>query len=363
MTTDQPDIRDIPEGKPSVNHSYFYMPPVWIGTTPTTIELNGPLINLAKIVCSRTLSVGIRIDAHRDGIFLFDFTGWPEGAPIAIPAHTRVGGRRLPENVLKAQKESDEHRYKDVSVMNAHLACMSTAMSTVQGHGLAVRQVITPSSYFTTHWDAGGRKVVGINPPNDPILAYVSVHYPLELYTQQGQRRATTIRTETVERSFDLLEEILTSETPDTLLMTNLVYLAATNYGEHDFPTALTFSWTVCEKLLRILWGRYIAEKTTAVDDAGKDIQVINKDRRKNLLQGRDYTASVVSETLALAGLLKHDIYLKLTDVRRTRNAWLHELTPITGQDANHSIQTAELFFKEITGIRLAVHLSYGSRL
>jgi hypothetical protein len=162
-----------------------------------------------------------------------------------------------------------------MSVMNAHLACMSTAMSTVQGHGVAVRQVITPSAYFTTRWQNGSRLVVGIDPPNDPILAYVSAHYRIEPDIQKKRTRMV-IRTETVEHSFNLLENILVSDLPDALLMTTLIYLAATNYGEHDFPTALTLSWTVCEKLLRVLWDRYIDEKSTVVDRDEKQIKVIN---------------------------------------------------------------------------------------
>jgi len=361
MASDQVYRREMAQQKPSVNHSYFYMPPAWIGTAPGDIELARPTINLVKIVCSRQLSMGIRIDAHRDGVFLFDFTGWPEGKPIGIPAHTIVGGQRLPEHVLKAHRDAEEHRYKCMSVMNAHLACMSTAMSTVQGHGVAVRQVITPSAYFTTHWENGGRLVVGIDPPNDPILAYVSAHYRIEPDIQKKRTRMV-IRADTVERSFDLLETILVSDMPDALLMTTLIYLAATNYAEHDFPTALTLSWTVCEKLLRILWDSYIEEKSTAVDKDNKEIKVINSER-KQMLQGRDFTASVVSEALALAGRLKHDTYVKLTKVRRTRNAWLHNLEPISGLAACESIQTAELFLKEISGVGLQIHLSYGSRL
>jgi hypothetical protein len=361
MATDQVYEREITELKPSVNHSYFYMPPAWIGEAPTAGELTGWQINLVKVVCSRTLSVGVRIDAHRDGVFLFDFTGWPEGCPLSIPAHTIIGGKRLPENVLNAQREAEEHRYKCMSLMNAHLACMSTAMSKVQGHGVAIRQVITPSSYFTTHWQGGGRRLVGIESHADPILAYVSANFGLD-HDIFKQRVRTTIRLDTVEHSFDLLERIVVSTVPDALLLTTLIYRAAINYGQHEFPTALTLSWTVCEKLLRILWDNYINDKTIAVDSEGKQTQVINKDRKK-ILQGRDFTASVIAETLALTGLLKHGTYLRLTTVRRRRNDWLHNLEPISGIMASDCIKTAELFFKEVSGIELAIHLSYSARL
>lgn len=348
------------EQKPSVNHSYFYMPPAWIGSTPGTLELRHPNSNLVKVVCSRQLPVGIRIDAHRDGVFTFDFTGWPEGRPITIPAYTEVGGQRLPEHILEARKLAEQHRYQCMSVMNAHLACLSTAMSRAQGLGVAVRQVITPSAYFTTHWQGNRRVLLGIE-PNDPVLAYVAAHFRLDPDIQ-GKRTRIVIQLDTVKHSFDLLDKILTSAVPDALLLTKLIYLAATNYYEHDFPTALTLSWTVCEKLLRIIWDSYIASSHAPIGAAGKPKERINKERKK-MLTGRDFTASVMSEVLELAGPLKHEIYRKLSEVRRRRNAWLHSMEPISGMIAREGIRAAELFFKEVSQIELDVHLSYSARL
>jgi len=352
----------MPERKPSVNHSYFYMPPAWIGEAPTDIELAGSPHNLVKVICSRQLSMGIRIDAHRDGVFLFDFTGWPDGRPVSIPAHTIVGGQRLPEPVLKARLEAEEHRYKSISVMNAHLACMSSALTRVQGLGVAIKQIITPSSYFTTHWENGCRWLVGIDSSSEPILAYVAANSRLDADIQKTRTRGILIRRETIDFSFDLLEKILVTSVPDTQLMTNLIYLAAINYSDHDFPTALTLSWTVCEKLLRILWNNYIENKAIEAGDHKNESKVISKERRK-ILQGRDFTASIISEALALAGLLEHEMYLALTKVRRQRNAWLHGLEPISGIAAVECIKTAQRFLKEVSGIELAVHLSYGARL
>jgi hypothetical protein len=171
------------------------------------------------------------------------------------------------------------------------------------------------------------------------------------------------IRLETVEYSFDVLENILTSPVADLLLMTKLLYVAAVNYAQHDFPTALTLAWTVCEKLLRIRWDAYIEEKSYA--SAGTDHQgmkVITSDRRKTLT-GLDYTASVVSEVLALAGKLNHETYLKLTNARRGRNGWLHNFTPISDRMAAECIQTAQTFLQETSGVELLISLSHSSRL
>ena len=81
--------------KPSVNHSYFYMPPAWIGSEPGALELNHPTSNHIKVVCTRQLSVGIRVDAHRDDVFTFDFTGLKASRSQFLPrsAETATGVR------------------------------------------------------------------------------------------------------------------------------------------------------------------------------------------------------------------------------------------------------------------------------
>lgn len=357
-----PYRKDIPERPGSINHSYFYMPPIWVGSQPTDAELATPTNELIKVVCSRTLAVGISLSVHRDGVFLFDFQQWPDGCPVSIPAHTIEGGKPLPSHIQEAERKAEHHRYNCMAVMNAHLACMSTAMSKVQGHGLWIKQVITPSSYFTTHWVNGQRHIVGVTAQSDPILAYVSTNLPLDIDISEKRARAATIKLDTIEHSLNLLEQILTNETPDTLLMTTLIYFSAINYAQHDFPTALTLAWSVCEKLLRTLWDKYLIDRTFLADDNGVSIKVINSDRKK-LLSGTDYTASVISEVLALAGRLRHNTYLGLSKARKARNGWLHNLTPISSMVARECIQTAQTLLKEVTSIDLAVNLSHSSRL
>ena len=361
MEIDEARKRVIPELTPSTNHSYFYMPPLWLGKQPTDDELSYPTNELIKVVASKHLSVGIKIDACRDGIFVFDFTAWPDGCPVTIPSHTIEGGKRPPEEVMKAREKNAEHRYNCMAVMNAHLACMSTAITKIEGNALPIKQIITPSSYFTTDYRNGHRSLVGINDDAEPILAYVSANYHLDKDILKKRRR-TTIKLDAVEHAFDLLSKIFASNIPDMLLMTTLIYYSAINYSRHDFSTALTISWTVCEKLLRILWDGYIEDMSHLVDEKGTRIRVINKDRRK-ALTGANLTAYVMSEMLALAGRIKNDTYIKLSNARKNRNDWLHSLTRISGTMAAECIRTAELFLEEVSAVELKVNLSYSNRL
>ena len=73
------------ESKPSPNMAYFHMPPIWVGKGLERGALGQELSSLVSIVHTQTLSNAIKIDVCRDGVFIFDFTNWPEGSPIPIP--------------------------------------------------------------------------------------------------------------------------------------------------------------------------------------------------------------------------------------------------------------------------------------
>lgn len=111
-----------------------------------------------------------------------------------------------------------------------------------------------------------------------------------------------------------------------------------------------------------ILWANYIEDKTFVIDGTGTRTKVINRER-KQTLSGRDYTASVISEILTLAGQLNNDTYIKLAKARKVRNSWLHNLTSISSMMAAECIQTAQTLVKEVSGIELLVNLSHSSRL
>jgi hypothetical protein len=297
------------------------------------------------------------VECHRDGVFVFDFTDWAPGAPVTIPGYTLPSSGRIPDVVTKAEETAMDHLYQAISVMNAHLACMSSALSIVQGQANPLQQVISPATYFVARNLPFGRHLEGLNVYWEPIHAYVALNSQLDADVA-GRRRRIVIGLDAVNYSFDLLDEILTKEIPDLLKLINLIYLAAISYGQHDFPTAQIMAWTVCERLLRILWGRYIEQKSEIDDEDGGKVTTMNK-KRKEKLFGIDYTASVISEVLALSGVLNHDLYTKIDQVRIVRNGWLHSLKSISADQASTAISTAQEFLKEISGIRLLVTLSY----
>ena len=71
---------------------------------------------------------------------------------------------------------------------------------------------------------------------------------------------------------------------------------------------------------------------------------------RKEKLTGRDFTASIISEGLSLAGILPFEQYKQFSRVRKKRNAWLHDLHAIDQLDAAEAIVLAQFMLRS-TGV------------
>ena len=76
-----------------------------------------------------------------------------------------------------------------------------------------------------------------------------------------------------------------------------MLHVAAVHYSNLQFSSSLLIGWSIVEALQNRLWAQTIS--AASVPKGGHT--VINAERRKRL-QGCDYTASVVSQTLSLMG-------------------------------------------------------------
>lgn len=75
-------------------------------------------------------------------------------------------------------------------------------------------------------------------------------------------------------------------------------------------------AWSIIEAALFREWKDYLDKcKQSGIDISAK---------RTDKLTGRDFTASVVQETLNLAGVLTNNDYAEIDEVRKARNNWIH---------------------------------------
>ena len=101
---------------------------------------------------------------------------------------------------------------------------------------------------------------------------------------------------------------------------------AVSAYKITNYETSLVFSWFLIEELLNMQWDDYLKKKSK--ESNGK-FQRINKGRR-DLLNGRDYTASVRSNILELAGCLEFELFSDINTIRKRRNQIVHQQRGVT---------------------------------
>ena len=240
--------------------------------------------------------------------------------------------------------------------MNAHLACLNSAISTCQLAGVRIGQVVSPSDILNLHWRSSGRWEFGLNPYGSPMHAYVTFQRNLLAKGSRQSRRSLVLSMETIEKSFETFEALVSSNVSDCLTMSAILLQSVKTYGAHDFSTSLTMSWTVLEKLVSSIWKKMIEDNKSRVEE-GATISFIGSDRKKKL-QGRDYTASVRLEILSLLGHISMKMYDDLNKVRTSRNDWLHNFEQVDENLASLAIQTSQRLFEQVAKIKLSLTIS-----
>lgn len=110
----------------------------------------------------------------------------------------------------------------------------------------------------------------------------------------------------------------------DEQLVERLSVLAkcVNEYIVGNYQVSIVNAWFLCERELSDRWNTFLNSKNIEYKDKSKRI---NSERRK-LLNGRDFTAGVVSNILELVDIVSHDDLKILNEVRKTRNDIAHGL-------------------------------------
>lgn len=337
--------------------AYYHLPPVWIGDDPSKEGANPSRHSLSEGVFTKTLSSRIRVQVCRDGLFIFNFSDWGPGSPVTIPGWKSSPGEKVPKEVQDAERKGEEHVYRRVEAMNAHLACLNSAISSCQLVGMPIGQVVSPSDVLNIHRRNSGGWEFGLNPYSSPMHASVTIQRNLlsgEGLTQFQRNHVLSIGT--IEKSFEIFEALISSNVPDCLTMAAILLQSVKSYREHDFSTSLTMSWTMLEKLVSVIWEKMLEDNKSRVE-GDATISFIGSDRKKKL-RGRDYTASARIEILSLLGHMSINMYDDLNKVRTSRNNWLHNFEQVDENLASLAIQTAQRLFEQVAKIKLSLTIS-----
>lgn len=283
----------------------FYLP-VWIGEADAPDSLKEPeaLALAMSEAFTSELEIGVRIRVSREGYFVFDFRGHPAG-------QNREQYR--PEVVLPARAR----------FMNLFLACLMTEL---RHERKAVEHLFIDYSTIM----APQRDTL------DPRYAAseYAMHQTVEHQRSLPLKTRHVIPIERIQAAAEATNAAAKAG-EDRDLLAEMILHAFALHSSGQMEASLVAAWTVSERCLNELWSRYITEQ------GDRAVAVMNKKRRKGL-EGIAYTASVITEILSLAGVLKHEDYERLTSVRRKRNAWVHKLETIDDADAASAIVLAQ---------------------
>lgn len=288
-------------------------------------------------------------------MFIFDFSDWDPGRPL--PSEPFPGFDELASVALRR-----------ATLMNAHLACLYTAIGRLQKQG-SIPMVVTPFDLISL--DSLEESSPSLNPGGmnefSPlaglyVLARSASTYSLDMPSPsllwRLRFRVYTVEVETLEESFRLLNIITNHASENLLHMVDLYTRGCRAYQDHNYSLCLVTMWTITERLLRTLWTRYVGENRQREID-GNTVNFITGDRRKILLKDtRTYSAAVMSEILSLTEWIPFQLYQELGKTRSARNDWVHNLGPVSREQAQASVRVAEQMFRLVEGIDLEIPLS-----
>lgn len=324
----------------------------WLVNQPTVEQLSANRqIALTNIIFTRSITQDVRIRARADGLFELELRGLPNCSRVQIPALELNAGGQEPEAYRRAQEKAYHSLLSKLKYANAFKACLTSAMSYVQAHAIGIDQPELPSDYIPLD----GPEVFdrGITNNGHPYLdkrlkaCYASL---LEISNDQLSQRSI-VKYETLEFAAKQFEEVV-NVGEDFALLVDLLYHQHHLYSCHRFSECLIGAWAIIETALHHQWRAYLKRCHNSVNP----ISV----RRMEKLTGRDFTASIIQETLNLAGQLPNDNYVDIYQIRKVRNDWIHKLRPVSSDKASTALQLCRKMVNATWGVDLFLCISYG---
>lgn len=127
-------------------------------------------------------------------------------------------------------------------------------------------------------------------------------------------------------------------------------------YKVGNYATSVILSWFIIEAALSTLWKSHIDNLNKEYEDGKKRI---NRERR-DLLTGRDFTISLISNLLELWEVLPNAQFKDIDAVRGFRNRIVHNHNFAPGQDeAQLALNTAQAMIDRIWQLRFSPNLGY----
>jgi hypothetical protein len=252
---------------------------------------------------------------------------------------------------MRSSDDTDEHDDFDeaVEVVMRRLKVMNVHLLLAHVSHLEVENMATETTRLS-HNDLVHITDGGMGGPGLLRLPFAVNHLDFA--------RTQTVSVAVLERSADLLDLVLQTHEIG-LEQFDLLHLGLAMFQQHDYSQALIAGWTICEQLISDKWHSYLEQLNGDVTLSNEEVvRRINSDRRKLLQDSSDYTISVITQILELAGQLDHDLFRSLNKTRVSRNKWLHDLDQPDHEAAVLSLSVASQLLSEASGV--PIRLGFG---
>ena len=288
--------------------------PTWVDAAPKTAY------ERSDVVWSAVGPQDVPILALRDGFVVFEFQRSERYSGGEVPAFALPADRKIPDNVIQAENLRLELTYSRIKYVNAFLCCIYSSYSIVQKLGLSVQESINPENYLLAEKIDDKWKI--------SLSSIKKISYP--------ETRTFITEKNTFENAIINFLDCHRCLGENTNEILSIIYISCDQYRSHQFSSAHLIAWTAIESLLNGKWSNLIDE----IDIEMGGFTSINRQRR-DLLNGRDFSASVVSQILSICQKIDDETLERANQIRRKRNSFAHNLEKISSDDAVSAIRLA----------------------
>ena len=307
---------------------------------PFALLLDGPSVLIGRLRDETGWQgVGpfeVPIAVRGDGAVIFNFPATERFAGPIVRGYQPAYDERTPDDVIKAEKQRTAVGYARLEYMNAWLAGYMAGMGTIQAHTIITPPPVDPLNHLKA------RQVNGV------WLVYDS-----KLIALSGSDEASPVNPGVFDHACNTMFAAERTFGANFTAALALFQQSSYQFRIHQFASAHLSAWSLSEQVLNAMWKEYQREASQ-----GPDAWTAIPKKRRELLNGRDYTASVIAQTLSLAGKLPDERLGKLDQARRDRNDFAHSLAAINGDAAQNALTVASEMLSDLLAIRLSPQLS-----
>jgi hypothetical protein len=244
-----------------------------------------------------------------DGIVIFGFDQSVSYRGGSVPPYIVPPDGHSPKETNQSIRERENLRDRRYRYMNAYMTCFNSAINITN----PLPRASGPDYYIWAREDKGRWQLRDNGACELQKLPFINIIGVDQL--QDSVSRFHGGRSEHYELRLDILD---------------LVYRLSYHLNNHEFQTSLILCWIVIERCQNILWSDFVKGGYKHINQNS----IIVGNRKKLLLTDRNFTASIKSQILALAGIYQDHELLQLDNVRRKRNAFMHGMEQVASTDA-----------------------------